>query len=177
MAAKKETETVHISQLQFSPRNARKRTERSSHMIRSSLEEFGGMRSLVVDEHNQVRAGNGTLEEAGQIGIEKVRIIDATGDELIAVRRHGLTEEQWKRYEVKDNRSSDLSSWDAEVLEELNEEIDLREFFFEPELDEILSKADEAPEIDDEAGLDLGGKKEIECECPNCGHQFTKLGK
>lgn len=151
-------------------------------MIRSSLEEFGGMRSLVVDSENQVRAGNGTLEEAGQIGIEKVRIIDAAGDELIAVRRHGLSEDQWKRYEIKDNRASDLSDFDTEILMELQEEdaIDLREFWFEPELDELLKGADESLTLDDDLDLgqsdrEIGSKKEIECECPNCGQRFTKV--
>lgn len=145
-------------------------------MIRKSLEEFGGMRSLVIDDQNTVRAGNGTLEEAGQVGIEKVRIIDAEGDELIAVRRHGLTEEQWKRYALADNRSSELSEWDTEVLAELKDDIDLRDFFFEPELDDLLKGCSDGDDHDDGHG-GMGGKqqKEVECKCPHCGESFIKL--
>jgi DNA modification methylase len=116
------------------------------------------MRSIVLDENNVIRAGNGTVEEAGQIGIEKVRVIDADGDEIIAVRRKGLTEAEWKEYAVADNRSSDLSEWDAKVLAELSEEIDLSGLFFEDELAELLNTedvqvADEPVGVDDEEAL------------------------
>ena len=143
----------NIADLKFDPKNARVRTERSSRVIRTSLEKFGGMRSIVLDENNVIRAGNGTVEEAGQIGIEKVRVIDANGDEIIAVRRKGLTEAEWKEYAVADNRSSDLSEWDAEVLAELSEEIDLSGLFFEDELAELLNTKD--VQVDDEpVGVD-----------------------
>ena len=143
----------NIADLKFDPKNARRRTERSSHMIRTSLEKFGGMRSIVLDENNIIRAGNGTVEEAGQLGIEKVRVIDADGDEIIAVRRKGLSEAEWKEYAVADNRSSDLSEWDAEVLAELSEEIDLSGLFFEDELAELMDS--ENVQVDDEpAGED-----------------------
>ena len=138
-------ENKHISDLKFDPQNARKRTERSSFQIRTSLEKFGGMRSLVIDESNTVRAGNGTLEEAGQLGIEKVRIIDADGDELIAVRRTGLTEKEWKEYAIADNRSSDLSTWHAEILEEIAEEIDLSQYFLDDELGDLLAALNDEP--------------------------------
>ena len=136
----KKEETTHISQLKLDPKNARKRTERSSYQIRASLEQFGGMRSIVIDEQNTVRAGNGTVEEAGQVGIEKVRIVDAEGDEIIAVRRHGLTEEQWKTYAIADNRTAELSEWSTEVLAELQNDVDLSQFWRDDELDRLLGQ-------------------------------------
>lgn len=128
----------HISELTFDPNNARKRTQTSAGIIRRSLEQFGGCRSIVVDENNTVRAGNGTLEEAGQLGIEKVIIVEATGNELVAVKRAGLTEEQWKRYAIADNTASDFSTWDIEVLSELAQEVDLDGFFPSDKLEELL---------------------------------------
>lgn len=127
-------EEKNISDLKFDPRNARRRTERSSYMIRRSLEKFGGMRSIVIDDKNIVRAGNGTLEEAGQLGIDRVRIIEADGSELIAVRRKGLSEDDWKEYAIADNRSSDLSEWDVDVLQETHNEVDLSDWFTRDEI-------------------------------------------
>ena len=124
----------HISDLQYDPRNARKRTIRSSAMIQSSLQEVGASRSIVIDEHNRILAGNGTIEAAGQIGIEKMIIVDADGETIVAVRRSGLTEDQKIKLALFDNRASDLSEWDADILAELGQEVDLSGLFTENEL-------------------------------------------
>lgn len=130
----KKIDESHISDLQYDPRNARKRTIRSSAMIQSSLQEVGASRSIVIDEHNRILAGNGTIEAAGQIGIEKMIIVDADGETIVAVRRSGLTEQQKIKLALFDNRTSDLSEWDADVLAELGQEVDLSGLFTENEL-------------------------------------------
>lgn len=131
--------SMPITAVEFDPRNARVRTERSSRMIRESLQQFGPLRSLVgqrlSDGRIIVRAGNGTLEEAGQIGIDKVRIVERKPDELIVVVADDLDEDQWKQYAIADNRSSDLSEWDIEVLQEIAEEVDLTDWFLPDEMD------------------------------------------
>ena len=66
-------------------------------MIQESLQQVGAARSIVIDENGVILAGNGTVEAAGQIGIDRVKIIEASGDEIIAVRRSGLTDEQKKK--------------------------------------------------------------------------------
>ena len=50
---------------------------------------FGAARSIVIDEGNVVLAGNGTTDAAAEAGIAHVRVVEAAGDELIAVRRRG----------------------------------------------------------------------------------------
>ena len=59
MTKPKITET-DISKLTPDPNNARKRTPLSASVIRKSLEQFGAARSIVVDENDVIRAGNGT---------------------------------------------------------------------------------------------------------------------
>jgi len=135
----KKIDESHISDLQYDPRNARKRTIRSSAMIQSSLQEVGASRSIVIDEHNRILAGNGTIEAAGQIGIEKMIIVDADGETIVAVRRSGLTEQQKIKLALFDNRTSDLSEWDADVLAELSQEIDLTGLWSEDELSNLLA--------------------------------------
>ena len=137
MTKPKITET-DISKLTPDPNNARKRTPLSASVIRKSLEQFGAARSIVVDENDVIRAGNGTFEEAGQLGIEKVVTIEVDGNTIVAVKRRGLTEEQWKKYAIADNTASDFSTWDYEILEELAQEVDYSEFFPDDKLNELL---------------------------------------
>lgn len=141
-------------------------------MIRESLQQFGPLRSIVLDENNTIRAGNGTVEEAGQIGIEKIRVVDADADEMIAVRRKGLSEAQWKSYAIADNRSSDISTWDIPTLIETHLEVPLTDWFTEEEIADWGEALDDP--LDDDGDVMGGGKDEIDCVCPQCGHQFMR---
>jgi hypothetical protein len=132
-----QSDRIPIADLIPDPQNPRRRTDRSAQLIRESLNQFGGMRSLVVDENNVVRAGNGTLEQAKELGYKSVKIIDTDGTELIAVRRTGLKDDEWIQYGVADNRTSDLSEWDAEILLQLDEEYNLGDWFTSDELEEF----------------------------------------
>jgi DNA modification methylase len=99
--------------------NARQRTERSAGMLVESLQRFGAARSIVIDEDNVVLAGNGTTDAAAAAGIARVRVVEAAGDELIAVRRRGLTPEQKAALALADNRTAELAVWDNEVIARL----------------------------------------------------------
>src|SRR6185436_16570506 len=83
-----------VHALTLDPANRRQRTDRGRQMLVASLRETGAGRSIVIDERGEVLAGNGVVEAAPEAGIERVRIVDAVGDELIAVRRSNLTPEQ-----------------------------------------------------------------------------------
>jgi 16S rRNA G966 N2-methylase RsmD len=141
---------TRISDLTPDRRNARKRTERSAGMIAKSLEKFGAARSVVIDENGQLLAGHGTIEAAAQVGIENVLVVPADGNTVVAVQRSNLTPDQKVQYALADNRSSDLSEWDAEVLSELADEHDLQDWFQQDELDDILGQVQE---LDSEEGL------------------------
>lgn len=123
-----------INNLKSDHKNARKRTDRSAALIAESLKRYGAARSIVIDEDGRILAGNGTVEGAKKAGINKVRIIEAEGDELIAVRRTGLSEDEKVGLALADNRSSDLSEWDSEMLRQLSEEHDLTPWFEDDEL-------------------------------------------
>lgn len=123
-----------IKDLKSDHKNARRRTDRSASLIAESLKRYGAARSIVIDEDGRILAGNGTVEGAKKAGIDKLRIIEAEGDELIAVRRTGLTEDEKVGLAVADNRSSDLSEWDHDILRQLSEEHDLTPRFEDGEL-------------------------------------------
>jgi hypothetical protein len=146
---------VSLSQLRPDPRNARRRTERSSALIESSLSEFGAARSIVIDEAGTVLAGNGTLEAAASIGIEQVLIVPADGNTLVAVQRSDLNDRQKHRYAIADNRASDLSEWDAATLADLGNEdpdLHLESYFTAAELDALMADLVEENPEEDEKG-------------------------
>ena len=135
-----------INSLFSDHKNARKRTDQSAKLIEESLKRYGAARSIVIDEDNRILAGNGTIEGAKQAGIKNVRIIETDGDEVIAVRRTGLTEDEKVGLALADNRTSDLSDWDQEMLRRLSEEHDLEPWFDQDDLDELLAVTELEPE-------------------------------
>ncbi len=110
-------------------------------MIVDSLHEVGAARSIVIDEAGRILAGNGTVEAAAEAGIERVQVVDADGETLIAVRRRGLTEAQKKRLALLDNRTGELAEWDAGVLAELAANgLEMADLWSENELNILLGK-------------------------------------
>jgi DNA modification methylase len=156
-----------IFDLRSDHKNARKRTDRSATLIEESLKRYGAARSVVIDEDNRILAGNGTVDAAKRAGISKVRVIETDGDEIIAVKRTGLTEDQKIGLALADNRTSDLSEWDKEMLHQLSEEHDITPWFEAEDLAEImgevevippegLTDADDVPEVPEEPVSKLG---------------------
>lgn len=108
-------------------------------MVVDALQKVGAARSIVIDEHGVILAGNGVTEAAAEAGITKVRVIDASGDELIAVRRTGLTDEQKVALAIYDNRGAELAEWNIEQLvQDQANGIDLTPYFFAEELAKLL---------------------------------------
>jgi ParB family chromosome partitioning protein len=115
-------------------------------MVVDALHKVGAARSIVIDEDNVILAGNGVTEAAAEAGITKVRVIEADGNELIAVKRTGLTAEQKRQLAIYDNRTAELADWDLDQLrEDLANGDDLKAFFSDDELDRLIN----APSADD----------------------------
>jgi DNA modification methylase len=134
-----------INDLQNDPKNARKRTDRSSKLIKESLQKFGAARSIVIDENNRILAGNGTIAGAKAAGIKNLKVIETDGKEIIAVKRTGLSEDEKIGLALADNRTSDLSEWDLNMLEELSQEHDLNPWFDNDDLKELLGETEVLP--------------------------------
>ena len=133
---------THIKDLVPDPKNRRKHTPRNVGMIVDALHKVGAARSIVIDENNEVLAGNATIEAAGEAGITQLKVIDATGDEIVAVRRTGLTSAEKRDLAMYDNRTGELADWDAtQLLEDAKNEVDLSAFFYDEELQAILDSA------------------------------------
>jgi len=137
-----------LSDLKQDHKNARKRTQTSASLLQESLQRYGPARSIVIDEDNRILAGNGTVEAAINLGIDGLRIIDAAPDELIAVRRTGLSEDQKVGLALADNRTADLAEWDAEMLQQLSQEHDIAPWFEDDDVEALLEQVEKLDPVE-----------------------------
>ena len=99
------TETIPIDLISSDPANVRRHPERNLDAIKASLRRFGQRRPIVVDRNGVVRAGNGTLAAARELGWTEIEVVwtDLLGSEATA-------------YGIADNRSAELAEWDEPGL-------------------------------------------------------------
>ena len=116
-----------ISELKFDDKNFNKHTQHGMSLLEKSLRENGAGRSILIDKDNNIIAGNGIVEAAGSIGMDKVKIIEVKGDELVAVKRTdiSLNSRRGREMALADNATAaeDLS-WDNNTIEEVSERFD-----------------------------------------------------
>lgn len=105
--------------IKYDKRNYRKHNDKNKDLIKKSLKECGAGRSIVIDNDNEIIAGNGIYEQAQKLGI-KTKIIETDGSELVVVKRTDLATDDAKRKQlaVMDNSTSDSSEFDIELLSE-----------------------------------------------------------
>ena len=150
--------TTKITEFTQDPQNANKGTERGKEMLDTSISKLGAGRSIVVDKHGTIIAGNKTAQSAIANGLSDALVVETTGDKLVVVKRNDLdlaTDAKAKELAIADNRVGEISlEWDQEVLLELQDEIDLSGYFTDEELIlESVSEPDYSAldEADDEA--------------------------
>lgn len=132
--------------IKFDKRNYRKHNNKNKDLIKKSLEECGTGRSIVIDNENEIIAGNGIYEQAQKLGI-KTKIIETDGTELVVVKRTDLStnDEKRKQLAIMDNTTSDTSEFDFNLLAEDFEIKDFKDFgifdsFIQDELDKKTEK-------------------------------------
>jgi hypothetical protein len=103
-----------------------------------------------------VIAGNKTVEQAAQIGLDDIVVVDSDGSKLVAVRRTDidLDSAAGRELAIADNRTSELGlEWDTEALEALQREgVNLGAFWNQDELDALLVSL--LPETSIQEGID-----------------------
>jgi DNA modification methylase len=146
---------LRVADLIADPANRRSHPTRNVEMMAASLRDVGAARSIVIDEGNVILAGNGVTAAAATAGITKVRVIEAAGDELIAVRRSGLSDAQKRSLAIYDNRTAELAEWNLEqihadqaaglALEPWWSPVELADLVGAPALQTGLTDPDEVP--------------------------------
>jgi len=132
-----ELEVKYVSSNDLIPyaNNPRTHTDNQVIQLASSIKEFGFNNPILIDESKVVIAGHGRLAAAKKLGLETVPTITLTG----------LTDAQRKAYVIADNKLTENSRWDYDLLsieiERLKElDFELSELgFSEVELDGIFN--------------------------------------
>ena len=93
------------------PRN----NENAVDKVASSIAEFGFKSPIIIDKNNVVINGHTRLLASKKLGLKEVPVIKADD----------LTEAQVKAFRIADNKTSEFSTWDYDLLnlelEALNE--------------------------------------------------------
>lgn len=114
--------------------------------IELSIEEYGFTNPILVNEEKVILAGHTRREAAILAGLEKVPYIVVDG----------LTEAQQKAYRLADNKLSELSIWDEDLLKEeledlLNEDYDISlTGFSDVDLTDLLKDEEDLEDIEPE---------------------------
>lgn len=168
--------TESVSDLRPDEKNANRGTDRGRLALRRSLEELGAGRSVLLDKHGRLIAGNKTAEEAQEAGIHEVIVVESDGKKLVAVKRMDLDLEldpEARKLAFADNRVGELDlEWDADqVLAAVEADVDLSGLFTDDELKELEAEVNRSFEPEEEGRQPRLDRKEP-VTCPNCGHEF-----
>ena len=112
---------ANISDLRFDDKNFNQHTEYGMSLLEKSLRENGAGRSILIDKDNNIIAGNGIIEAAGNIGLEDLQIVETDGTKIVAVKRTdiALDSAQGRQMALADNATAAIDlSWDEDNIRE-----------------------------------------------------------
>ena len=132
---KKERKEININLFKTPEKNTRIHPEKQINEIRRSLQKWGQIKNIVVDENNFILAGNGLVEAMRLEGYKKVT----------AIIVYGLSENEKKKLMMADNKTAGLGIDNLtnieEIIKELNGDFDITGFD-----DEVLNSINAASE-------------------------------
>lgn len=130
------------------PNNANRGTQRGEGQLERSLQQYGAGRSILASSDGVILAGNKTYQKAQELGIP-IREIESDGKTLFVIKRTDLNydDPRAKELGIADNRTSELGlEWDADVLQAfMDDGIDLEQFWFPEEMEDVLAGEDDEP--------------------------------
>lgn len=130
--------------------------------VANSIKEFGFKVPIVLDKNNVIVAEHTRLKASKKLGLKEVPCVIADD----------LSDEQIKAFRLADNKVSEKSEWDFDLLDlELDDilNIDMKDFGF-TKIDIDLDFNDEDFVQDTEITKNKDEKKEV--ICPKCGEKF-----
>lgn len=154
-------------EIKFDKKNYRIHNDKNKELINKSLSEFGAGRSILIDNENEIIAGNGVFEQVRELNIP-IKIIETDGSELIAVKRTDLqtSDEKRKKLAIMDNSTNDTSEFNIGLL---------KEDFGVEELQDLGVPAFEISDADVNSFFENSDGKEKTPKmmtCPHCGKEF-----
>lgn len=111
---KKELKVASLDQLKGYGGNPR-HNNKSAEMVAKSIEQFGYINPIVVDENYVILAGNTRFKALNLLGYKEAEVLVVSG----------LTEIQKNGFVIADNRAGEYSKWNMAALERMLENSDL----------------------------------------------------
>lgn len=151
-----EVKQMKIDEIKPYERNPRK-NDQAVKYVAESIKQFGFKVPIVIDANGVIVAGHTRYKAAKELMLDEVPCVVASD----------LTDEQVKAFRLADNKVSEKSHWDLELLDlELEDlfDFDMEVFGFEG-VEEI--DWDNVDELDEES-YEEPQKKLL--KCPNCNH-------
>ena len=141
---------MNINELNFDNHNANKHTQKGLRLLEKSLSKLGAGRSILIDKDNNIIAGNGVVEVAGQIGLDKIKVVETDGTELIAVKRKdvSINSKKGRELAIADNQTAKTSiDFDMDVLNEISDEFALDLGDWELDMGKAFNMPSPAPSV------------------------------
>ena len=137
--------------------------------VANSIKQFGFKVPMVIDKDNVIVAGHTRFKASLELGLKEVPCIIADD----------LNEEQIKAFRLADNKVSEKADWNIELLDEEleNIEIDMSEFGFDIELDDIEDTEiieDEVPDVPEEPKAKRGDIYQLGRHFLMCGDSTSE---
>lgn len=120
-------EIIDIEELAQDSHNFNKGNEQGQQLMERSFKELGAGRSILLDRNGNIIAGNKSQQAAIAAGIKKVRVIETTGDELVAVKRTDvdIDSAEGRKMAYLDNLTTQVNlTWDETELEAVQADVD-----------------------------------------------------
>lgn len=104
----KTIKVVSIGDIHCHPANPRRNTK-SARMVAKSIEKYGYINPIVVDETNTILAGNTRFKALELLGVQEFEVLVVSG----------LTEEEKIGFLIADNKVNEYSQWNYAGLQRL----------------------------------------------------------
>ncbi len=176
-------EIADINSIKPYENNPRKLSDKAIETVAMSLKEYGFRQPIVVDKDRIIVVGHTRYRASKKLGFKEVPITIADN----------LNPEQINAYRIADNRTSEESEWDNELLKMELKELDLKDFnleltgFNEDQLNSLLfdekeglTDEDAVPELPEDPITKLGdiwklGNHRVMCGDSTLINNFDKL--
>jgi hypothetical protein len=135
-----QTRELPTQDLSVYAKNARVHPEAQIQSLASAIERFGFTQPIIVNDKLTILAGHARFEAARRIGLEQIpcRVVS------------GLSAAEQKAYVIADNKISEESSWDYDML--LEEISSIHGLDLDDDLNRLLDFSGFIPETDSETG-------------------------
>jgi DNA modification methylase len=115
---------VGIEEIKAATKNPRRHPSAQIKRLIESIKIFGFVVPILVDRNGEIIAGHARYEVARKLGLQTIPV----------VRLEHLTDAQVKALRIADNRLTDLSEWDDQILAETLKDLSSQDLDFDIEV-------------------------------------------